>query len=263
MGENEMIEKRVFPPFLSFLSFPYFQIHFFERNLTRLVSARIYVNVYLAFELTHARRNNAESGDENMEIDSKERERKREERRNENENNIVRVFIALAVPSRPRDGGGRDDVGRAGGKEGGEGGGGGGDGYGGGGDDGRGYGSENKDNRFARRGRDNRGVRSELGQKQGNTRRGLLHTWPQIWRFRSSLFQEVRGRGEKTVRGIPQAGSEISALGGAQVGQLIVIIIYFLRSNIWKFQNYHIKIQLVFKWSRYFFFYYSFVNASR
>lgn len=78
-----MIEKRVFPPFLSFLSFPYFQIHFFERNLTRLVSARIYVNVYLAFELTHARRNNAESGDENMEIDSKEREKERRKKERE------------------------------------------------------------------------------------------------------------------------------------------------------------------------------------
>lgn len=184
-----------------------------------------------------------------MEIDSRERDRKREERKNENENNIVRVFIALVVPSCPRDGGGGDDVGRSG-KEGGEGGGGGGDGHGGGGDDGRGYGSENKDNRCARRGRNNRGVRPDLGQKQSNTRRGLLHTWPQIWRFRSSLLQEVRGRGEKAVRGIPEAGSEISALGGTQVGQLIII--YFFRSNlisnIWKFQN---------------FFFYSFDNASR
>lgn len=167
-----------------------------------------------------------------MEIDIKS---ERETERTENENNIVRVFVALVVPSCPRAGGGGDDVGRSG-KEGGEGGGGGGggDGHGGGGDDGRGYGSENKDNRCARRGRDDRRVRPELGQKQSNTGRGLLHTWPQIWRFRSSLLQEVRGRGEKTVRGIPEAGSQISALGGAQVGQLLFSLFRsnFI-SNIW------------------------------
>lgn len=82
MGENEMIEKRVFPPFLSFLSFPYFQIHFFERNLTRF---RAYLRKCLPCLRINARSKEQRRIGRRKYGDRFEREREKERRKKERE----------------------------------------------------------------------------------------------------------------------------------------------------------------------------------